>query len=307
MTGKPPLPAAAKDHKRQVRLEPDHTPINHDITEDHNPVQGGHDDHQLPLQQSGRRLDETIRHPPSGRPPGYPLQAGRAAIPSGTTTRSGRASVPPERFMEQVYAVLDDSDAVEDYELQREAEDPIAFAANGSDPDTLHNNAAMKAHDSEGFKVAMIKEANDHTTRLHWELWEKRNVPAGHKILSAIWAFKRKRRIDTRAVYKHKARINVHGGQQTYGVNYWETSSPVVNWFSIRLTLVLSLVNQWKTRQIDFVLAFSQADVECELYMELPRGLIFEGCHRDTVSNSSRTFTVRSKLVMSGMSTCWKD
>jgi hypothetical protein len=66
--------------------------------------------------------------------------------------------------MEQVYAVLDASDAVEDYELQREAEDPIAFAANGLDPDTLHYNAAMKAHDSEDFKVAMIKEANDHTT-----------------------------------------------------------------------------------------------------------------------------------------------
>jgi hypothetical protein len=122
--------------------------------------------------------------------------------------------------MEQVYAVLDDSDAVEHYKLQREAEDPIAFAASGSDPDTVHYNAAMKAHDAEDFKVAMIKEANDHTTRLHWALCEKRNVPAGHKILSAIWAFKRKRRIDTRAVYKHKARINVHGGQQTYGVNY---------------------------------------------------------------------------------------
>jgi hypothetical protein len=56
----------------------------------------------------------------------------------------------------------------------------------------------------------------------------------------------------------------------------------VVNWFSIRLTLVLSLIYQWTTRQIDFVLAFPQADVECELYMELPRGLIFDGCHRDT-------------------------
>ena len=107
--------------------------------------------------------------------------------------------------MAQVYAVLDDSDAVEDYELQREAENPIAFAASGLDPDTLHYNAAMKAHDSEDFKVAMIKEANDHTTRLHWALWEKQNVPAGHKILSAIWTFKRKCRIDTRAVYKHKA------------------------------------------------------------------------------------------------------
>jgi hypothetical protein len=102
-------------------------------------------------------------------------------------------------------------------------------------------------------------------------------VPAGHKILSAIWAFKQKRHIDTRAVYKHKARINVHGGQHTYGFSYWESFSPVVNWFSIRLTLVLSLNYQWKTRQIDFALAFPQADVECELYMELPRGPISEG------------------------------
>jgi hypothetical protein len=151
----------------------------------------------------------------------------------------------------------------------------------------------------------MIKEANDYTTRLHWALWEKRNVHAGHKILSAIWAFKSERRIDTRAVYKHKARINVHGGQQTYGVNYWETFSPVVNWFSVRLTLILSLIYQWKTRQIDFVLAFPQADVECELYMELPRSLK-AATETLTVSNSSRTCTVRSKLVVYGMSTWWK-
>jgi hypothetical protein len=152
----------------------------------------------------------------------------------------------------------------------------------------------MKAHDSEDFKVAMIKEANDHTTRLHWALWEKQNVPAGHKILSAIWAFKRKRRIDTPAVYKHKARINVHGGQQTYGVNYLETFSPVVNWFS---TLVLSLIYQWKTRQIDFVLAFPQADVECELYMELPRGLIFEGCRSWTKLGCYLSRKPRTKLL----------
>jgi hypothetical protein len=28
----------------------------------------------------------------------------------------------------------------------------------------------------------------------------------------------------------------------------------------------------WETRQIDFVLAFPQADVECDIYMEVPVG-----------------------------------
>jgi hypothetical protein len=41
MTGKPLLPSAAKDYKQQVRLEPDHTSINHDFPEDPIPVQGG--------------------------------------------------------------------------------------------------------------------------------------------------------------------------------------------------------------------------------------------------------------------------
>jgi hypothetical protein len=65
-------------------------------------------------------------------------------------------------------------------------------------------------------------------------------------------------------------------------VNYWETYSPVVKWFSIRLCLTFSLIFNWYTRQIDFVLAFPQADLECDLFMELPRGLIFKGIHQNT-------------------------
>jgi hypothetical protein len=107
-------------------------------------------------------------------------------------------------------------------------------------------------------------------------------VPAGQDVLPAVWAFKRKRRIDTREVHKYKARLNIHGGMQKHGVYYWETYSPVVNWFSIQLCLILALPFTWKTRQIDFVLAFPQADVECDLFMQLPRGLIFPGFHRST-------------------------
>jgi hypothetical protein len=69
---------------------------------------------------------------------------------------------------------------------------------------------------------------------------------------------------------------------QTHGTNYWETYSPVVNWFSICLCLILTLLFSWNTQAIDFVLVFPQADVECDLFMQLPRGLIFKGVHRST-------------------------
>ncbi len=287
MQGKPAKksPAAKRsiqESKGKTQWEPDHTPMDALFDAEGVPDRGSEVAPHLPfdpLEEQGQPMDpfndqgdDHLDRPDPFRP---------MERKPGTVTRSGRASNPPELFMEQVYAVLDDSDAVEDYELLQQTDDPIAFAAR-TDPDTLHYHQAMQAEDSEDFKDAMVMEANAHTTRGHWLFWEKRNVPKDQDILSAIWAFKRKRRIDTRKVYKHKARLNIHGGQQTHGVNYWETYSPVVNWFSIRLCLTFSLLFDWSTRQIDFVLAFPQADVECDLYMELPRGLIFEGIHRDT-------------------------
>ncbi len=188
-------------------------------------------------------------------------------------------ATPTWHRIKTAYAVLDDTDDIEDYDTQLLAEEPIAFAENKFDPDILHFNDVMKSHDATKFKEARLKEFNVHMENEHWEVWEKKDVPEDQDILPSVWAFKRKRRIDTRAIYKHKARLNIHGGKQTHGVNYWETYSLVVNWFSIRLCLTFSLLFNWHTRQIDFVLAFPQADVECDLFMELPRGLKFEGVH----------------------------
>jgi len=61
------------------------------------------------------------------------------------------------------------------------------------------------------------------------------------------------------------------------GVHYWETYSPVVTWGAIRLILVLSLIFGWATRQIDFVLAYTQADAETEIYMEIPQDVELQG------------------------------
>ena len=94
--------------------------------------------------------------------------------------------------------------------------------------------------------------------------------------MNMVWSMKRKRRIDTREIYRWKARLNVHGGQQQYGVNYWETYAPVVMWTTLRFFFVLSLLFQWHTRQLDFVLAFPQAPAEVQLFMNFPQGYHYE-------------------------------
>ena len=64
---------------------------------------------------------------------------------------------------------------------------------------------------------------------------------------------------------------------QQWGVNYWETYAPVVNWISVRFLLILSELAGLESRTIDFVLAFPQADLDVPVYMELPIGMEVPG------------------------------
>ena len=78
------------------------------------------------------------------------------------------------------------------------------------------------------------------------------------------------RRIATREVYKHKARLNIDSSQQVKGVNFWQTFAPVATWGTIRLILIMAVMGKWQTRQIDYVLGYTQADAECtNMYMSM--------------------------------------
>ena len=43
------------------------------------------------------------------------------------------------------------------------------------------------------------------------------------------------------------------------------------------MILTVLIIHKWKTRQVDFVLAFLQADIECPVFMELPKGTELRG------------------------------
>ena len=55
-------------------------------------------------------------------------------------------------------------------------------------------------------------------------------------------------------------------------MNYWETYAPVVTCQTIRFFFVLAIIRGWRIRQIDFVLAYTQAPAEVPLYMKFPQG-----------------------------------
>ena len=66
------------------------------------------------------------------------------------------------------------------------------------------------------------------------------------------------------------------------GIHFDQTYSPVVAWQTIRLFLIIAAVNKWKSIQIDFVMAYTQANINKTAYMELPPGVDFKGMTKET-------------------------
>ena len=92
-------------------------------------------------------------------------------------------------------------------------------------------------------------------------------------MIMAIWSFRRKRDNIVGKVAKYKAIICAHGGMQDICINYWKTYTPVVQWMSVRIMLTLAAIKKNCTNSIDFVLAYRQANLDVDIYMELPQGL----------------------------------
>ena len=151
-----------------------------------------------------------------------------------------------------------------------------AFKATSSDPDTMYLHEAMREPDREEFLKAMQKEISDQMENGNFSIVPRSGVPRNKSILPAVWSMKRKRDIKTQQVKKWKARLNIDGSRMKPGIHYDQTYSPVVSWTSIRLLLTLAAVHNWRTTQLDYVLAYPQAPVEREIYMEIPKGFEME-------------------------------
>ena len=123
----------------------------------------------------------------------------------------------------------------------------------------------MKFDNREDFMTAMEKEIKYLTTEDVWEIIPKSLLPTSAHIIRLLWSFRRKRN-PFRELIKHKAHVFLHGGM----ISFHNTFEPVVDWSTVRLIIMMDEISGWESRQIDYVLAFSQARIDSDVYLHLP-------------------------------------
>ena len=88
----------------------------------------------------------------------------------------------------------------------------------------------------------------------------------GKKVLTSRWVFRIKE--DGR----YKARLVVRGCQQRFGIDFFDTYSPVVGADTLRVLLAHAVKNNLKINTFDVKNAFLHGFVDEEIYMSLPEG-----------------------------------
>ena len=106
------------------------------------------------------------------------------------------------------------------------------------------------------------------TTEDVWEVLPKSSLPTSAHIIRLIWSFKRKRN-PFGDLTKNKARLCVYGGVQQGRIDFYNKFAPIVNWSTVRLIIMMADMAGRESIQIDYVLYFSQAPIDSDVYLHL--------------------------------------
>ncbi|KAL5563802.1 hypothetical protein UlMin_033549 [Ulmus minor] len=117
--------------------------------------------------------------------------------------------------------------------------------------------------------VAAMQKEIEALQRNH--TWDLVDPPSDVNIIGCKWVFKLKYRADG-TLERHKARLVAKGYNQTQGLDFFDTFSPVVKPATIKIVLTIALTFGWKVRQLDVQNAFLNGDLEENVYMSQPPG-----------------------------------
>ena len=110
-----------------------------------------------------------------------------------------------------------------------------------------------------------------------WKLVER---PADQHVLTAKWAFKRKRDIEGN-IKRYKARWVARGFQQREGVDYFETFAAVVKPQTNKMLFAMTTKKRLHSHQLDMITAFLNPRLGEKVYIEQP--LYFDSGNKNQV------------------------
>lgn len=100
--------------------------------------------------------------------------------------------------------------------------------------------------------------------------WELVPRSADKLVLTGKWVYKIKKKLDGLILYK--ARWVVRGFEQVHGVNYDQTFASVVKFMSFKVLFVIMAYYDLDCEQMDVIIAFLNAHLKEEVYVEQPIG-----------------------------------
>lgn len=103
--------------------------------------------------------------------------------------------------------------------------------------------------------------------------WDITNLPKGKKPISSKWVYNVKYKSNG-DMERRKVRQVIKGCTQKAGVDYNVTYSPVVKMTTIRALIATAIKKNWSMYQLDVNNAFLHGNLDEEIYMKPPTGLL---------------------------------
>ena len=109
-----------------------------------------------------------------------------------------------------------------------------------------------------------------------FKTWRLEDLLAGKNLVSSRWVFDLKKN-QQGEVTKFKARLVARGFSQKKGIDYIETFAPTAKYNSLRMLLAVATTEDLEIHQGDVESTYLAADLDEEIFMELPEGVETRG------------------------------
>jgi hypothetical protein len=142
---------------------------------------------------------------------------------------------------------------------------------------------ALRCKDNEKWKEGILDELNSMVKMNTWDEIERKDVPAGTKIIDSNWVLKIKDEPDGSKIFR--ARLTARGFKDKNDYDRIEKFAPVSKLCDVRALYSISAKHKLRMDHMDVRVAFLNGDLERPVYMEVPDNynLIDKDYHENTV------------------------